>query len=276
MTEQQQDKHNMEAKREMESSIQAHAGFEHQMCPVVRVGHPAASVPLMETSITCPLIFHSHTGAAIPRCNRYTDTQASCVITRGTMSAQLPAPLHSSGFQLTWADPHANHTWLLSTSRMKRIMLLGWCSSQQEGCVPPPPPPSRTTADRDECCSHLSHPVWSARGQPGLRASEQPPTPPTSIWISVNRTMNYNNTEVCCVRFQKWSVLRQTGCLCQLNVSHTDTSPIFPITMLSLCSFFSGLIKLYLQFLYTCEHPSVLKLWWMKCEERRRYDNSII
>lgn len=61
----------------------------------------APSVLLMETSITCPLIFHSHTGAMNLRCNRYTDTQASCVITRGTMSAQLPVPLHSSGFQLT-------------------------------------------------------------------------------------------------------------------------------------------------------------------------------
>lgn len=96
----------------------------------------AASVLLMETSITCPLIFHSHLGAVNPRRNRYTDTQASCVITRGTMSAQLPVLLHSSGFQLTWADPHANHTRLLSTSRMKRIMLLGWCSSQQEGRTP--------------------------------------------------------------------------------------------------------------------------------------------
>lgn len=59
------------------------------------------SALLMETSITCPLIFHSHTGAMNLRCNRYTDTQASCVITRGTMSAQLPVLLHSSGFQLT-------------------------------------------------------------------------------------------------------------------------------------------------------------------------------
>lgn len=135
----------------------------------------------METSITCPLIFHSHTGAVNLRCNRYTDTQASCVITRGTMSAQLPVPLHSSGFQLTWADPHANHTWLLSTRRMKKIMLLGWCSSQQEGL-----PPSRTAADRDKCCSHLSHPVWSARGQQGLRASEDPPRfllPSEYLWL---------------------------------------------------------------------------------------------
>lgn len=62
---------------------------------------PASSLLLMETSITCPLIFHSHSGAVNLRRNRYTDTQASYVITRRTMSAQLPVPLHSSGFQLT-------------------------------------------------------------------------------------------------------------------------------------------------------------------------------
>lgn len=207
------------------------------MCPVVWVGHPAASVPLMETSITCPLIFHSHTGAANPRCNRYTDTQASCVITRRTMSAQLPAPLHSSGFQLTWADPHANHTWLLSTSRMKRIMLLGWCSSQQEGCSPLLAEPLLTGTS----VVVIYHILSGQRGANQGCAPLNTPHPPASIWISVIRTMNYNNTEVCCVRFQKWSVLRQNGCLCQLKLSHTDTSPIFPITMFTLCTFFTGL-----------------------------------
>lgn len=50
----------------------------------------AASVLLMETSITCPLIFHSHLGAVNPRRNRYTDTQASCVITRGQCLLSFP------------------------------------------------------------------------------------------------------------------------------------------------------------------------------------------
>lgn len=130
----------------------------------------AASVLLMETSITCPLIFHSHLGAVNPRRNRYTDTQASCVITRGTMSAQLPVLLHSSGFQLTWADPHANHTRLLSTSRMKRIMLLGWCSSQQEGRTPPE---SLLTGTSVAVIYHV--PSGQRGAKRVLRGSRQPP-----------------------------------------------------------------------------------------------------
>lgn len=138
---------------------------------------PLLQRTLMATSITCPLIFHSHTGAVNLRCNRYIDTQASCVITRGTMSAQLPMPLHSSGFQLTWADPSANHTGLLSTSRMKRIMLLGWCSSWWEGCphhhhtssptIPPHPnfypPPPVLTGTSVAVIYHLLSGHWRAK-----------------------------------------------------------------------------------------------------------------
>lgn len=51
---------------------------------------PATSVLLMETSITCPLIFHSRSGAVNLRRNRYTDTQASCVITRGQCLLSFP------------------------------------------------------------------------------------------------------------------------------------------------------------------------------------------
>lgn len=169
----------------------------------------------METSITCPLIFHSHTGAENLRCNRYTDTQASCVITRGTMSAQLPAPLHSSGFQLTWADPHANHTWLLLTSRMKRIMLLGWCSSQQEDCPPPEPPLTGTSV---VVIYHiLSGQRGANRGSVPLNAHPHPLS--AYMWISLIRTMGLRLVGQCLkcgwiYRYVVRSVLRQTGCLC--------------------------------------------------------------
>lgn len=213
------------------NSIQAHIveGYEWSIS--------AASALLMEASITCPLIFHSHTGGVNLTCNRYKDTQASCVITRGTMSAQFPVPLHSSGFQLTWADPHANHTWLLSTSPMERIMLLGWCSSQQEGRLPLEPPltgmsvvviyhilSGQQGAKRD-CAPLNTHP-------PFLLPSEY-------LWLEQWCWGLLRDEEA--LRWSR-SVLGQTRCLCWsvktvLNWHH----PLFPITILSLCTFFTGL-----------------------------------
>ena len=76
--------------------------------------------------------FSSHTDAVNTEHNRYTDTRPSYVTIRETISGHFLLPFHSSAFQLTWPDRHANHKWALSTSCMKRIMLWGWCSSQWE------------------------------------------------------------------------------------------------------------------------------------------------
>lgn len=71
--------------------------------------------------------FSQHMEAVNAKSNRYTDTHPSYVTIRGTISDHFLLQFHSSAFQLTWPDQHANHQRSLSTSCMKRIMLLGWC-----------------------------------------------------------------------------------------------------------------------------------------------------